>query len=121
MANLVKRSYFVLDLSKLTGAEDGWFDVTKRCCLQAGRPPPLPPAKFATILEGKSFTSKKADLGTVSSLYAQAFEARMGHAASLRFDELGWTDAELLALLEAIGGLAELKSLSLYANQITDK
>ena len=63
MGNLVKNSSRVLDLAAFSGTKEGLVGLIREC--RTGRPPPLTPAAFANLLEGKSFTSKKADLATV--------------------------------------------------------
>jgi len=80
------------------------------------RAPPLTPACFAERLEEKQFTSKKADLGTVTSLYRVAYEKRLRTAVTLDFSYLGWSDAEVLQLCEGLKFADELKELDLSVN-----
>lgn len=104
MGNLTKTSDKVLDLGDLAADNPiGTFDLKALIGQgRATRPPPLAPAEFATALESKSFTSKKADFETVSKLYASAFEARIGSAEKLGFGNLGWGDAEAVMLARAL-------------------
>ena len=82
--------------------------------------PPLTPEDFCRQLETKSFTSKKADLPTVSSLYKAAFQHRMSTIGELRWRGLGWGDAELLAACKvlATAPLHRLYVLDLEDNEI---
>ena len=115
MGSLTKTSDKVLDLGNL--AEDDAIGTSDLKALigrgRATRPPPLPPAEFAAALETKSFTSKKADLETVSNLYACAFEARIGSAEKLGFGNLGWGDAEAVVLARALLFARELVHIDL--------
>jgi hypothetical protein len=115
MGCLVKQSDHVVDLAYLASKRAKVdFDLgalIAQC--RATRPPPLPPAEFAAELETKSFTSKKADLATVSKLYESAFEARVGRAEKLGFGNLGWGDAEVLVLSRALFYAHTLVSLDL--------
>ena len=114
ISNLVKNSMFVLDLGLFSGTKTFMFEVIDEC--KVGREPPHAPQDFNAIVETKSFTNKAADLETVKSLYAAAFELRIGQAKELRFDELGWGDAEVAVLSKALHAAKDLKELWLYSN-----
>lgn len=120
VANLVKDYDFCLDLGRLGAETEGWRTIASEC--QAGRVAPLTPEDFFVQLEQKSFTSKKADLPTVSGLYKAAFDKRFGQATVLRYSGLGWGDAEMVLLSKVVvsGALGQLKRLNLRSNQIGD-
>ena len=109
VACMVKDFDYCLDLGKLGDGTEGWHAIASEC--QAGRAAPLTPEDFMVELERKSFTSKKADLPTVGGLYQAAFTKRFGEAKTLRYDGLGWGDAEVISLSKIIasGSLAQLK------------
>ena len=119
VGNLVKASDFVLDLGLFSGTKTGLFDVLDEC--KAGREPPHSPQEFNAIVESKSFTNKAADLETVKSLYAAAFELRIGQAKTLYFIGLGWGDAEAAVLSKALHAAKELRVLELLGNDIGDE
>jgi hypothetical protein len=122
LCNLVKDFDYVLDLGQLPGVAEGENvrTVVKAC--RAGRAVPLLPATFAARLEDKSFTSKKADIGIVSSIYEAGFEVRMRRATRFNYTGLEWGDEELATLTEVLhgGGLANAEELFLNMNRITD-
>ena len=121
VGNLVKYSYYVLDLGLLSGTTTEFFGsdgVIAEC--KAGRSPPLAPPAFDAILETKSFTSKNTDLDNVKALYSRAFEQRIGQAATLGFNNLGWGDAEVQVLCQALHAAKELGELWLEGNVVTD-
>ena len=123
MGNLVKSPVQVLDLGHFTGGRRGRYDVFsffKECGSLAARPPPMHPSDFATILEEKSFTSKKADCETVAALYRRAFEMRVGKAKVLPFGELKWGDAEMEMLSRVLNEAASCELLILSGNSIGD-
>ena len=115
ISNLVKSSSLVLDLGLFSGTKTDIDDVTKEC--SAGREPPHAPQEFNAIVETKSFTNKAADLETVKSLYAAAFELRIGQAKELLFNQLGWGDAEVAVLSKALHAAKDLKELNLNSNE----
>ena len=86
----------VLDLAKFSGTKTSWGDVIDECI--ANRAPPIAPAAFRATLEGKAFTSKKADMAMVGGLYEGTFGEQMAAAKTLRFVGLQWGDAEVAAL-----------------------
>ena len=119
LANLVKSSEMVLDLGKL-GAETVGFSQMQRQCA-AGRLPPLSPVAFWEHLQAKAFTSRKADLPTVQSLYAAAFSTRLAAAETLDFGGLGWQDRDLHTLAATLreGAMPRVVQLLLYGNRFT--
>jgi len=111
MGALVKQSDKVLDLSLFSGAANNLEGLVEEC--RAMRPPPLPPVEFASQLEAKSFTSKKADLETVSKLYEMAFTSRVGRVEKLGFGNLGWGDEQAIVLSRALFLAGSLEHLDL--------
>ena len=122
MSNLVKDSYFVLDLAKFDGSVRGTdlYHVVFACT--AKRAPPLAPAEFSLQLATKTFTSPKADMETVAKLYEGEFDEKIGEATSLNYSSLQWTDAEVATLCKALasGKATKLEELFLHDNQIGD-
>jgi hypothetical protein len=128
VANMVKYYEYSLDLGKLrddtmtrTGIPgQAWGSMVSDC--KAGRAPPMTPEDFATELERKSFTSKKADLPTVGGLYKAAYTKRFATATKLDYGSLGWGDAEVISLSKVLesGAIPNLEQLWLNWNQIGD-
>ena len=126
VANLVKDYSLCLDLGKLGDDTDttsnrfNWSNINEQC--RAGRAPPMTPEDFATELEHKSFTSKKADLPTVGGLYRAAYTKRFAAATELDYEFLGWGDTEVISLCRVLesGGLSNLKFIGLGRNTIGD-
>lgn len=125
LCNLVKDFDYVLDLANLpplvsTDAGEEVRIIARAC--RAGRAVPLLPATFSNALESKSFTSKKADLQVVSSIYAAGFETRMASAKQFNYTGLQWGDDQVSSLAEVLrgGGLALAEELFLNMNRITD-
>ena len=114
ISNLVKDAWLVLDLGLFSGTKTDLDGVIEEC--NAGREPPHAPQEFDLIVEKKSFTNKAADLETVKSLYAAAFELRIGQAEVLRFGGLGWGDAEAAAVSKALHAAKDLEKLYLDGN-----
>jgi hypothetical protein len=125
LCNLVKDFDYVLDLANLPPlvSPDAGEEVRAiaRAC-RAGRAVPLLPATFSNVLESKSFTSKKADLQVVSSIYAAGFETRMASAKHFNYTGLQWGDDQISSLAEVLrgGGLALAEELFLNMNRVTD-
>ena len=129
-SGLVKDDGALIRLSKLTGEEKGYTEVCKNG--KSDRAPPRPPAPFADGLASdvergvKKFTNK-GDVGLVSGIYEEAFTKVMHAATQLLYDHLGWDDAAGVVLCEALrsahahGGLRELVTLGLGANELGDK
>ena len=120
VSNLVKDSSLVLDLAKFDESVEDLLDVVTGCA--AKRAPPLAPPVFKEDLSTKTFTSPKADLETVANLYEKEFDELLGEATLLRYDQLQWTDADVVKLCGAIatGKLVKLDTLRLDHNQIGD-
>ena len=120
VSNLVKPTMYVWDLGQLNElpTEDQYDLIVKQCALTANRPPPLLPSDFAEALATKAFTSKKADLETVSRLYQAAFGQRLGAARVLNFKALGWGDSEVVTLAGVLssGATPKLNELHLSLN-----
>ena len=119
MGNLVKNAGKVLDLANFSGKTDRQGGVINEC--KAGRQPPLTPADFAARLASKSFTSKAADLGTVTELYRRAFDKRISEAKTLGFSSLGWGDEEVVQLCRALEQADACRTLGLHSNAIGDR
>mgnify|MGYP002861746483 CR=1 FL=1 len=120
VSNLVKDSYYVLDLAKFDESVTRLNDVVRACI--AKRAPPLAPADFSVELATKRFTSAKADRETVRKLYEGEFEEKLGEATMLQYSDLQWTDAEVATLCKALasGKATKLEELYLQSNQIGD-
>ena len=120
VSNLVKDFDFVLDLAKFDESVEDLDDVVKGCA--AKRAPPLAPPVFKEDLSTKTFTSPKADRETVGNLYEKEFIEKLGEATALLYDNLQWTDADVVKLCGAIatGKLVKLEKLILTDNQIGD-
>ena len=120
VSNLVKDFDFVLDLAKFDESVTSLGDVIEGCA--AKRAPPLAPPVFKEDLSTKTFTSPKADLETVANLYEKEFDEKLGEATELDYQNLQWTDADVVKLCGAIatGKLVKLERLGLRANQIGD-
>ena len=110
----------MLDLAKFDESVTDLGDVIMGCA--AKRVPPLAPPVFKEDLSTKTFTSPKADRETVGNLYEKEFDEKLGEAELLKYEELQWTDADVVKLCGAIatGKLVKLEWLSLYSNQIGD-
>ena len=120
VSNLVKNFRFVLDLAKFDESVKDLDAVVKGCA--AKRAPPLAPPVFKEDLSTKTFTSPKADRETVGNLYEKEFDEKLGEATELYYNELQWTDADVVKLCGAIatGKLVKLWRLDLSINQIGD-
>ena len=75
---------------------------------RAGRAPPMAPAAFAVKLEsgvatGEVGFTNKGDVGLVTTVYDKAFDKEMGQAVQLSFQLLGWSDAQGVAVVGALG------------------
>ena len=128
-SGIVKDSYNLISLSKLSGEETGWYDVYSKG--RAGRAPPMAPAAFAVKLEsgvatGEVGFTNKGDVPLVTGIYDKAFMTEMTKATELDYSGLEWDDAQGVQLCEALrhahahGGLRELKSLDLSWNKLGD-
>ena len=120
MSNLVKAYDFVLDLAKFDESVTRLRKVIQGCA--AKRAPPLAPPVFKEDLSTKTFTSPKADRETVGNLYEKEFDEKLGEATELDYQNLQWTDADVVKLCGAIatGKLVKLEGLYLGGNQIGD-
>ena len=120
VSNLVKDFDFVLDLAKFDESVTYLHKVIEGCA--AKRAPPLAPPVFKEDLSTKTFTSPKADRETVGNLYEKEFDEKLGEAKGLRYENLQWTDADVVKLCGAIatGKLVKLETLYLSNNQIGD-
>jgi hypothetical protein len=118
MGNLVKNSVQVLDLAHFSGLSQDAMGILHECSMNGGRRPPLPPTQFATELEDKSFTSKKADCEYVAGMYERAFNMRVGEAKHLNYAMLGWGDVEMETFCRVLRTAASCELLILSENQI---
>ena len=98
---------------------------------RAAREPPVAPAPFASTLEagvasGATKFTNSGDVGLVAKIYGWAFAAEMAAAVTLYYTDLGWDDAQMLTLCEALraahagGGLRKLEELNLKDNKMGD-
>ena len=102
---MVKDFDYVLDLAKippiaLADAREDVRAIARAC--RAGRAVPLLPATFSDRLASKSFTSKKADLHVVSSIYAEGYRMRMASSKLFNYTGLQWGDEELTSLAQVL-------------------
>ena len=120
VSNISKSPELVFDLGKFSGKSTDYNEVFKECA--AHRPPPLMPKSFRVALDEKAFTSKKADIETVSNLYQQTFGKQMALAKHLFYSHLQWTDAEMIDLCEVLasGSAAQVVYLKLDHNSFGD-
>ena len=128
-SGIVKDSFYLISLSKLSGEETDWYEVCDKG--KAGRAPPMAPAAFAVKLEsgvatGEVGFTNKGDVPLVTGIYDKAFMTEMTKATGLSYGALGWDDAQGVQLCEALrhahahGGLRELKVLRLSYNKLGD-
>ena len=128
-SGIVKDSECLISLSKLSGDEASWFEVSDKG--KAGRAPPMAPTAFAVKLEsgvatGEVGFTNKGDVPLVTGIYDKAFMTEMTKATELSYYGLGWDDAQGVQLCEALrhahahGGLRELKALELTGNKLGD-
>ena len=127
---MVKSTYALISLRKLTGAETNLTEVIRNG--RGAREPPMAPEPFATELAdgvasgAKGFTNK-GDVGLVTTVYDKAFDKEMGQAVTLVFCGLKWSDAQGVALVGALraaharGGLQQLEELNLGGNEMGDE
>lgn len=124
IGDLVKDQNMVLDLAAYTGTAKDFSGkrslngVIGECIVR--RSPPMSPADFAVALEDKSFTSKKADLDAVNSLYERSHTQRFAKAKWLRFMSLMWGDTEVAVLCRTLDGANKAVGLNLFRNAITE-
>ena len=128
-SGLVKDDTALISLKGLTGEEKDLGDV--RYNGKAAREPPVAPAPFASTLEagvasGATKFTNSGDVGLVAKIYGWAFAAEMEAAIALSYVGLGWDDAQMLTLCEALraahagGGLRKLEMLELGGNKMGD-
>ena len=128
-SGIVKESWCLISLSKLSGEETSWFEVWDKG--MAGRAPPMAPTAFAVKLEsgvatGEVGFTNKGDVPLVTGIYDKAFMTEMTKATKLSYMGLRWDDAQGVQLCEALrhahthGGLRELKALRLSYNKLGD-
>ena len=91
----------------------------------------MAPAAFASTLEagvasGATKFTNRGDVGLVGKIYGAAFAEEMAAVVTLLYVELGWDDAQMLTLCEALraahagGGLRKLEELNLNRNKMGD-
>ena len=128
-SGLVKDDYALISLKGLTGEETDLGQVIENGT--AARVPPVAPAPFASTLEadvasGATTFTNRGDVPVVAKIYGWAFAEEMAAVVELSYSGLGWNDAQMLTLCEALraahagGGLRKLETLSLSANQMGD-
>ena len=128
-SSLVKDELALISLKGLTGEETSLGQVRQNG--KAARAPPVAPAPFASTLEagvnsGATTFTKSGDVPIVAKIYGWAFAAEMGAVVALYYLDLGWDDAQVLTLCEALraahadGGLRRLETLGLNGNQMGD-
>jgi hypothetical protein len=128
-SGLVKDNMALISLKGLTGEETDLVEV--RTNGKAARAPPVAPAPFASTLEadvgsGATTFTNKGDVPVVAKIYGWAFAKEMAAVVALYYYELGWDDAQVRTLCEALraahagGGLRKLETLDLTGNQMGD-
>ena len=81
---------------------------------------PLTPDLMSALLADKHFTNG-ADREFVLQLYVRTANVVIGSAEELRFDGLGWDDAQLAVLCEWLPQCTSIRELALYRNKLTDE
>ena len=128
-SGLVKDELALISLKGLTGEETYLEEVRKNG--KAARAPPVAPAPFASTLaadvdSGATTFTNRGDVPVVAKIYGWAFAAEMAAVVALYYLDLGWDDAQVLTLCEALraahagGGLRKLEQLRLSGNQMGD-
>jgi len=117
-ALMVKESSLVLDLGKDAHALTDYAALVKGA---HSRGAPAVPAVFEALLAPKSFSLPATDERRVAELYRVAFELRLGATTSLVYTNLGWGNAETIALAEALRFAPALELLFLTGNAIGDE
>ena len=128
-SGLVKDDTALLSLKGLTGEETDLDEVRENG--KAARAPPVAPAPFASTLEagvdsGATTFTNRGDVPVVAKIYGWAFAEEMAAVVALYYYELGWDDAQMRTLCEALraahagGGLRKVETLSLSGNQMGD-
>ena len=128
-SGLVKDDLALISLKGLTGEETDLDEVRRNG--KAARAPPVAPAPFASTLEadvasGATTFTNRGDVPVVAKIYGWAFAAEMAAVVALYYPNLGWDDAQVLTLCEALraahagGGLRKLETLDLRNNQMGD-
>jgi len=123
-ATMIKSGGQVIDLALFRPDEhDDWLQL-QNACGRAMRRPPLLPAAFEALIATKHFTNGRDDRPLVTRLYRTYFEDAFARVEKLRFNELGWTDAdvrELVAVVLEPPGMVRLRELWLTQNHITEE
>ena len=128
-SGLVKDDYALISLKGLTGKEKNLDDVRRNG--KAAREPPMAPAAFASMLEagvasGAIKFTNRGDVRVVVTIYGKAFAAEMAAVVSLYYVNLGWDDAQMRTVIEALraahadGGLRKVEVLELGGNKMGD-
>jgi len=128
-SGLVKHTAALISLKGLTGEERSLREVYNNG--RAARAPPVAPAAFTSTLEagvasGATKFTNSGDVPLVGRIYGWAFAAEMGAVVALNYSDLGWDDAQMLALCAALraahagGGLRRLVRLFFSRNQMGD-
>ena len=128
-SGLVKDDLALISLKGLTGKETSLGEVIENG--KAAREPPMAPAAFASMLEagvasGAIKFTNRGDVGTVVTIYGKAFAAEMAAVVKLSYPLLGWDDAQVRTVIEALraahagGGLRKVETLYLSFNQMGD-
>lgn len=123
IGGLAKPSGMVLDMARFAAFAPAKTtrlqDVVVKC--MGGRSPPMSPGDFSSALSSKSFTSKKADLDAVNGLYARSYELRFGQGEELNYFGVGFGDADVAVLANALNGARELTGIRLTNNRIGER
>jgi len=128
-SGLVKDFKALISLKGLTGEETSLNEVRRNG--KAAREPPMAPAAFKAMLEagvasGAIKFTNRGDVGTVVFIYGKAFAKEMAAVVALNYGGLGWDDAQVLMVCEALraahagGGLRKVEFLNLNSNRMGD-
>ena len=137
MSGMVKASRCLIDVSQLgdlNADPSGVADLTSLIGRgQGGRQPPMAPDAFRSMLvegvrSGSIKFTNRGDEEVVANIYEKAFLTELSAARELDFGGLGWADAEVEQLAEAItfyvgkcGPLRNLRRVELRHNAFGSK
>lgn len=118
----IKKNHYHLDFGRLQCEPEAITDWVAQVedVLDDGRLPPPTEERFGAILATKKFTNGRTDHELVLGLYRTFLHEALGGVEVLDFSDLGWRDAQMEALGEALALCTRLHSLNLYGNDVGD-
>ena len=121
-ASMTKSNVRLLDLGGMSGTQTTFKGLLNECKARNGRPPPLTPSAFASLVADKQFTNGSTDHPLTIALYEASFAKHFGLARELAYHENRWTDddAKLVAAVLASGACTSLVSIFMRNNRIGD-